>query len=176
MAISQTSFQERIKSISNPKNSFYVDPETGTFIPKRVSKQQIRDAKARAKVHVRPPGPMGFAGSLVLGALGLMAARYARWHHLGIREGGAEADVLMAVDFGLAAVAVFFFGALVRHTTFRHMVAQTAGIGVMLVSMHNLIWAFPEEFAQVYSTDYVQEVRDLTAPQSIYLRGQTITL
>ena len=176
MPVSQTSFQERIKSISNPKNSFYIDPETGTFIPKRVSKAQIRQAKARAKTIVRPPGPMGFIGSLFLGAVCLMAARYARWHYLGIREGGAEADVLMAVDFGLAAMAVFFFGALVRHTSFRHMVAQAAGIGAMLVSMHNLIWAFPEEFAQVYSTDYVQEVRDLTAPQSIYLRGQTITL
>lgn len=174
MAVTQTSFNERIKSIRNPRNTFYVDPETGTFIPKRVSRNQIRQAKA-AK-YVPKAGIAGMMGSLILGGVCLMMARYLRTQHLGMQDGGGEADVLMMIDFGLAAMVVFIVGAMVKHTSVRHMVAQTAGIGVMLVSMHNLIWAFPEEFAQVYSPAYVEQVRATTSPQSLYVRGETITL
>lgn len=174
MPRAQSSFNDRVKRITNPKNAYYVDPETGTFIPKRVSKQEIKKAKLRRQIP--KPGVPGFIGSLLMGALCLMAARYLRFNELEMHDGSAAADVLMTIDFGLAAIAVFLLGAMVRHTTFRHMIAQTVGIGIMLVTMHNLVWAFPEEFAQVYSSEYVDQVRSLTAPQSLYLRGETITL
>lgn len=169
----QTSFNDRIKTISNPRNTFYVDGETGTIIPKRVSRQDIKRAVQKRQTK---PGVFGLFTSLLLGAACLMGARYLRWNTLGMHEGGGADDVLLTIDFGLAAIAVFILGGLLRHATFRHMVAQTAGICIMLVTMHNLIWAFPDEFAQVYSQDYVNQVQSSTAPQSLYLRGETITL
>jgi len=173
MTAPQISFQDRIRNIKNPKNSFYLDPETGTFIPKRVSKHQIKQACVK---EIKKPGIAGITGSLILGALCLMAARYLRWTELGLSDGSSEADVLLMIDAGIAGIAVFVLGGLLRHKTARHMAAQAVGIGIMLVTMHNLIWAFPDEFAGIYSRDYVNQVQAITEPQSLYLRGETITL
>ena len=96
MAHVQTSFQDRLKSIADPRNTFYVDPETGTFVPKRVSKKQIKQGIALKKI--KKPGVAGFTGSLILGAMCLMGARYLRFNHLGMQDGAATADVMMAID------------------------------------------------------------------------------
>jgi hypothetical protein len=56
------------------------------------------------------------------------------------------------------------------------MMAQTAGIAAMAVAMHNLVWVYPAEFAQVYTQAYVDEVRSVTTPNSIYVGGETYLL
>ena len=96
-------FQSRIKHIADPRNTYYVDPETGNFIPKRVSKQSIKMAVERRKLTATFGGVMT---SILLGALAVMAARFVRWTYLAIDESGA-ADTLMFVDGGIAALVVF---------------------------------------------------------------------
>ncbi len=166
-------FNTRIKRIKDPKNTYYVDGETGTFIPKRVNKQQIKQA---VKKRQEKATFGGMVMGLFLGALMLMAARYVRFTYLGIEEGGPAADTLMMIDFGMAAMAIFILGGMIGQKTLKHMVAQVAGIALMLVTMHNLIWLAPAEFAQVYGQDYVNQVQATTAPTSLYLRGETILI
>ncbi len=166
-------FNSRIKRIKDPKNTYYVDGETGTFIPKRVNKQQIKQA---VKKRTEKATFGGLVMCVLLGAVMLMAARYVRWTYLGIDEAGSAADTLMMIDFGMAAMAMFLLGGVIGQKTLKHMVAQVAGIGIMMVLMHNLIWLAPAEFAQVYGQDYVNQVQATTAPTSIYLRGETILI
>ncbi len=166
-------FNSRIKRIKDPKNTYYVDGETGTFIPKRVNKQQIKQAVKKRNEKATFGGLMM---CILLGAAMLMAARYVRFTYLGIEEGGPAADTLMMIDFGMAAMAMFILGGMIGQKTLKHMTAQVMGIGAMMVLMHNLVWLAPAEFAQVYGQDYVNQVQATTAPTSIYLRGETILI
>ena len=166
-------FNSRIKRIKDPRNTYYVDGETGTFIPKRVNKQQIKKAVKKRQEKATFGGVIM---SVVLGAAMLMAARYVRFTYLGIEEGGPAADTLIMIDFGIAAIAMFMLGGMIGQKTLKHMLAQVTGIALMIVTMHNLIWLAPAEFAQVYGQEYVNQVQATTAPTSLYVRGETILI
>ena len=165
-----STFNARLSRINDPRNQSYRDPETGMRIPKRLSKKIIKTQNAIK----RDVGIFGILGSVLLGLLCVMAARYVRFQMAEIPDAGTAGQVLMAMDFGLAAVLAFILGAVFRHTTGKHMLGQTLGIVAMLMAGHNLVWMFPAEFAQVYSQAYVEQVRTLTAPQSLYLNGATV--
>ncbi|MEY1555282.1 hypothetical protein AB3Y40_06565 [Yoonia sp. R2331] len=173
MSDQMAGFHTRIKRIKDPKNTYYVDGETGTFIPKRVNKQQIKQA---AKKRNEKATFGGLVMALILGAVMLMGARFVRWTYLGIDEAGTTADTLMLIDFGMAAMAIFILGGMIGQKSLAHMTAQVAGIACMLVTMHNLIWLAPAEFAQVFGQDYVNQVQATTAPTSLYVRGETILI
>lgn len=173
MSDQMAGFNARIKRINDPRNTYYIDGETGTFVPKRVSRKQIKDVAKKRNEKATFNGVMM---ALVLGALALMGARWVRWTQLGIGETGTVADTLMLVDFGIAAIAVFFLGGMIGQKTLSHMTAQVAGIGVMMIAMHNLVWLAPDQFAQVYGADYVAQVQAATAPMTIALRGEIIAI
>lgn len=164
-------FKQRIERIEDPNNISYADPETGMNIPRRLSKAQIKGHNLGKK-----PGILVMLLSCVLGAMTLIAARYVRFVLAEIPDIGTEAHTLLIMDFGLAALMAFLIGALIKHKTLRHMMAQAAGIAIMLVAMHNLVWMYPTEFAQVFPQAYVDQVIALTSPHSIYVVGETITL
>jgi predicted MFS family arabinose efflux permease len=173
MANQLSTFQARIKRINDPKNDSYLDPELGIRIPKRLSKQIIKTGNSH---NARNVGAISLAISLLLGTLSLLAAKYVRFHHAEIAETGTSAQTLMIMDFGLAAVMMFLLGGMIKHKTIRHMGAQVFGIAIMLVAMHNLVWLYPAEFAQVYGQSYVDQVIAATEPLSIYVNGETIAV
>lgn len=53
------------------------------------------------------------------------------------------------------------------------MGAQFVGVGAMMVGMHNLIWAFPEPFAVIYSPEFVDIIQATTTANSIAFMGMT---
>jgi len=164
-------FNERIKRIQDPHNTYYRDPEAGINIPKRLNKAVVLQQGEAVK-----PGFIGLVAAILLGVICLAAARYGRFNLAGIAEEGASASVIMLMDFGIAAVIAFIIGGLIKQKSLRHMMAQTAGIAAMAVAMHNLVWVYPAEFAQVYTQAYVDEVRSVTTPNSIYVGGETYLL
>lgn len=168
-----STFNARVKRIKDPRNDSYMDPELGIRIPKRLSRKVIKTQNT----HNAPKaGRMSVILTVLLGAFCLMAARYVRFNFADIPDAGTAARTLMIMDFAIAAVMVFILGGLVKHKTISHMVAQIAGIAAMLVAMHNLVWLFPAEFAQVYSQAYVDQVVAMTEPLSLFVDGQTITI
>lgn len=173
MSDQMAGFHNRINRIKDPRNTYYVDGETGAFVPKRVSRKQIKDVARRRNEKATFNGTMM---AIVWGALALMASRWVRWNQLGIEETGTLADTLLMVDAGMAIVAVFIFGGMIGQKTLVHMMAQTAGVAVMVVAMHNLVWIAPEQFAQVYGAEYVAQVQSATLPMSINLRGDIIPI
>lgn len=164
------SFKDRISRIQKPSNQSYRDPETGMMIPKRMSKKIIKAGATGPRKASRIEVMM----SVMIGVFCVMGARYVRFQLAHIPDAGTAAETITVMDLGIAAVLAFILGAMLKHATLRHMVAQTAGIAVMIVAMHNLVWLFPSEFAQVYSQDYVEQVQALTSPQSLYLNGATL--
>lgn len=164
-------FKTRINRIKSPTNTYYLDPETGIHIPRRLSIGQIKDHNLGGK-----PGMIVLMISALIGTIGLIAARYVRFVYAEIPELGTDAQTLLMMDFGLAAVLSFVIGGMIGHKSTRHMMAQTLGIGLMMVAMHNLVWMFPTEVARVFPQDYIEQVRATTKPQSIYVVGETFTL
>jgi len=143
-------FNERIKRIEDPRNTYYQDAESGINIPKRVSR--------------------------VLGILCLAAARYVRFNIAGIADEPASSHIVMLMDFGVAAIITFILGGFLKQKSTRHMTAQVAGIAVMAFAMHNLVWMYPAEFAQVFTQAYVEEVQGTTTPNTLYIGGTTYDL
>jgi hypothetical protein len=47
------------------------------------------------------------------------------------------------------------------------------GVGAMMVGMHNLIWAFPEPFAVIYSPEFVDIIQATTTANSIAFMSMT---
>lgn len=167
----QAYFHDRLNRIKDPKVVAYLDPETGMNIPRRLSIGQIKEHNFGNK-----PGLFVLIFSVLLGAIAVIAAKYIRFVYAEIPELGTEALTLTLMDFGIAALLTFVIGGMIQHKTLRHMMCQTAGIGVMMFAMHNLIWMFPGEAAQVFPQDYIEQVRATTEPQSLYVVGATYTL
>lgn len=164
-------FNARVKRINNPRNNSYKDPETGMVIPKRVSRQLIR---TNNRIRPQKAGMMGMLMSLILGAMCLIGARYVRFEVAGISELDSDPSSILAMDAGLALMAAFVIGGVIKHKSLRHMAAQLAGVAVLAVGMHNIVWMVPEQVAQVFSSDYIGQVQQLTVPMSIYVNGETV--
>jgi len=163
-------FSDRLKRIEDPRNIAYKDPETGMAIPRRLSIGQIKEHNFGEKVSV-----FAVILSVIIGALSMIGARYVRFVGGGIPEVGTEPQTLLLMDFGIAAVLAMVVGGMIGHKQLRHMNAQFLGIAVMLVAMHNLVWAFPDQVAQVFPQSYIAQVQSVTAPMSLSLLGNTYT-
>lgn len=163
------SFNARIQVINNPRNRHYVDAETGMKIPKHVSKDVIKKAvKQSGKLSV-----MALMLAILLGGLAMIAARYARIEVLLLADVG---HVTLLIELAMASIAAFIVGAIIGQKTLRHMACQVAGAAFLAVAMHNAVWAFPDEIASVTGQAFVDQIRAVTEPQSLYLAGTTYTI
>lgn len=162
-------FNARIGRINNPGQAYWTDPETGINVPRRLNKATIIKNNFPQKQSL-----MSIVMSVLLGVICLMAARYVRFNFAEIPTAGTGATTLTVMDCGIALFLALLVGGMLQLKTFRHVLGQVSGIAVMLVAMHNLVWIYPGEFAQVYSQAYVDQVISLTEPLSIYFNGSTV--
>ncbi|MEJ6402172.1 hypothetical protein [Yoonia sp. 2307UL14-13] len=166
--LGQSDFNARIKRIKNPLNKSYYDPELNMDVPKHTSHETIRkDAKRRkmsfGKITV----------SLLIGALAMVIAQALRVRYLGLSD---VSHMTLVTDLLLGAFFLLLMSAMMRHRKFLLRASQMIGAAAMLVAGHNLMWAYPQELAVIYSTEYVQTVRARTAPMSLQLHDTTIGL
>jgi hypothetical protein len=161
-------FQARVKNINNPRNNYYLDPETGMKIPKRVGRNQIS-----ANGKTPPATSFGLIMGMILGVLCLMVARYLQIAFLDIKPSVPNA---LAVELAMSGVLAFTIGGFVRQKTFKHMIAQMAGAALAAVTMHNAVWVAPDQFAMVFSQDFVDQILAATDPMSLNIAGNSITI
>ncbi|MFT4916850.1 MAG: hypothetical protein ACI9C3_002721, partial [Yoonia sp.] len=89
-------FQARVKNITDPKNTYYLDAETGMKIPKRVGRDQIL---ANGKT---PPATVtSMITAVILGVLCLIVARYLQIVFLDINPSVPNA---LAVELAMSGV------------------------------------------------------------------------
>ncbi len=161
-------FKHRVKRINNPRNMAYFDPDLGMHIPKHVSQDTIRrNAKARK------PSFVAFMASLLIGAGALVGAQALRFRYLQMTE---ISNATLFTDLLLATLFVLTLSGMMRYRMVRYRVAQMAGVVTVLVAGHNLVWYYPDAAAVVYTADYVQIVRETTAPMSLVFRDTTYGL
>jgi hypothetical protein len=160
-------FNARIKSIKNPRNKSYFDPDLGMHVPKRVTRDKIKSIKQEESL-------LGMLlVSVILGALGLMVAQVMRIHYFGLLE---ASTIVMTLEVIMTLWAVVLLTALMNKRSIAERIAQIAGVAVMMVAGHNLIWRWPDQMAIVYTPAYVEQVMATTTQHSIVYRGSVYGL
>lgn len=163
----KSDFQTRIKSISNPRNTSYYDPNLGATIPKRVKRKQA------PKTNIEDSLISSMIVSMVLGGFGLMVGQVIRVRLFGITDPGMAA---FTVDVIAGIWAVLIITVLTKKRLLSERFGQFVGIALMLLAGHNLIWRFPDQMGILYTPEYVEQVLETLPQHSIVLRGQAYTL
>lgn len=155
-------FHARVKRIKNPRNKSYYDQELGMHVPKRVTREHIKKSAKQDSF-------LGaFVVSMVFGAFGAMIAQVLRVRYFDLTQPGNTAFVL---ELFLAFWCVVLISAIVDRRKMSARIAQIAGVAVMMVAGHNLIWRWPDQMAVIYTASYVEQVMATTTQHSIVYRG-----
>lgn len=155
-------FNARVKRIKNPRNQSYYDPDLGMHIPKRLSRDTIKKNKEEDSF-------LGaFIVSAIIGAVGLMCAQIVRIRYFELSE---PSQVVLYLEMILAVWAVVMLSALMDRRKASARMAQIAGVAVMMVAGHNLIWRWPDQMAMIYTAAHVEQVMDVTTQHSVVYRG-----
>ncbi len=160
-------FNARVKRINNPRNNSYFDQDLGMHVPKRVTRAQIKKSAQQTSI-------MGtIVVSMIIGALGLMFAQVVRIRYF---ELVGQSNVVLFVELFVAFWAVVLLSTMINRRTVMERIAQIAGVAVMLVAGHNLIWRWPDPMAMIYTPEHVAEVMETTTQHSIVYRGTVFGL
>ena len=122
---------------------------------------------------------IGFAASLLtaclIGFFSVVLARYAIFHSQGLPDGGANPNVVMAVDGFFAFCIAYFSLRMVFSMTSRlHVTAKLVGISLAMMSMHTLVHGYPQIFERAFSPEWVEQTRQATAPDWLHKMSETV--
>ncbi|WP_159087009.1 hypothetical protein [Loktanella sp. Alg231-35] len=160
-------FNARVKRINNPRNKSYYDPDLGMHVPKRVTRDKIKKQNEE-------PSLLGkIIVSMIIGALGLMAAQILRIRYFDV---AASDSIVFYLELIVGAWAVITLSALMNRRTVGARLAQVAGLVIMITAGHNIIWRWPDQMAVIYTQAYVDEVLETTSQHSVVYRGQVYGL
>jgi len=137
-------------------------------VPKRTTHEEIRQNVKANKFSI-----MKVLACLIIGVVAMMIAQAVRLRYFQMRD---PSNASLFVDVLLAVFCVLMMSALFRYRKMWHRGLQLVGAAAMLVAGHNLMWAYPNELAIIYTTDYVTQVREETQPMSLVFRDMTISL
>jgi hypothetical protein len=159
----QTDFNARIKRIKNPRNNSYYDPDLQMHIPKKVTRSKIEKPPSKNQEALS-----AFLVSMVIGSFAMFVAQVVRVRYLGLSGGNAAVtftDLLIGLWF------VMVLSTLMQRRQLLGRLGQVAGLCVMLVTAHNLVWKWPDLMEKIYTPAYVAEIQATTEVQSILFQG-----
>ncbi|MEL7104700.1 MAG: hypothetical protein AAGM21_02185 [Pseudomonadota bacterium] len=120
--------------------------------------------------------PMSILGAFVLGLLAVFASNYAMFHLFGA-DGGLEDPVFTMVGNGVLAAGLgFVVRNAMKFEGKEFTTANTAGIILMVASIHNLFHFVPGPMAMMYSPDHVAMMVDSSVPYSLNYGGDYFVL
>lgn len=120
--------------------------------------------------------PASIVGAVLIGMLAVLVTRWARHMLLGGSLIGEDADIMMAIDGGVALAFGLVMKWLFRLSGKLQETARTVGILAMIGVMHNLVHILPGAFEMAFSPEWVTAVIESTEPQSILFRGESFVL
>ena len=161
-----TDFQARVARINDPRFTHVVDPESGMKIPRRLGRDKVGSPKAQTR-------PAMLFMAAMLGAICLMFARYLRMEVINVEPYFPNG---MVAELSMAFMAAVVIGGFMRMQTLRLIGLQAIGAIICCVTMHNAVWVAPDQFATVFSQDYVNQILTQTEPLSIFVNGASFTL
>lgn len=137
------------------------------------TQQEIRKTRARKRVQKTGLFSNGFA--VASGGMAVIAARLLRADLFDAGLTGAGAQQAMINDALLALAVALLVKMLFRLNFRQFLFLQTAGAAVMLLGMHNLVHLAPDVFAEVFPSQWVSAVLVETEPNSLLIRGASLT-
>ncbi len=164
-------FEERLRRISaggaNTMTQVYVGPveETATGTPKK------RVVSPLPTMRETIGYPASIVGAFLLGMLAVLITRWVRFTMAGGTLTGEDADIMMAIDGGLALAIGFVLKQMFRLSGKVQETAKTMGIFAMICVMHNLVHVWPGAFEKAFSPEWVTNVVETTEPNSVLFRG-----
>jgi len=122
----------------------------------------------------------GYISSLLsaclIGFLAVAVTRLILLHLIGAPDPTSDADIVMLTEGGMSVCLTVMCAYLLRLTGSLHMVLVALGFWAGLLGMHNLVHHHPEGWALLYSERWVWQTTQMTEPNSIYFRGDSIDL
>ncbi|MCG3266287.1 hypothetical protein [Yoonia sp. I 8.24] len=164
----QTDFNARIKRIKNPRNNSYYDPDLQMHIPKRVTRAKIEKPPSKSNEAMS-----AFLVSMVIGSTAMFGAQVLRVRYFGLSGGNS---VVTFTDLLVGLWLVLILSALMQRRQLIGRLGQVAGLCVMMVTGHNLIWKWPDLMSKIYTPEYVAEIQATTKVQSIVIQGNVYAL
>ena len=127
----------------------------------------------RATLHLYPL-TMLLSPALGAGAVGAVAVGMFRIVGEPATMRMSDMDLAWTIGLGLALAMVL--QSVLRLKSAGHTVMLLVGVVAMAIGQHNLHHWFPEVTAQIFSMDYVAQVRSETPVNSLQFRGSFIEL
>ncbi len=114
--------------------------------------------------------------AILVGGLAVFVARAARHHIFGGTFGGADPNMALLIDAGLALVLAVLICFALNFRSAMSMVGQFVGVAAMVLGMHNAAHFAPGAFSTVYSPAWTQEIVAASEPGSVLLRDTFVNL
>jgi hypothetical protein len=121
--------------------------------------------------------PLSFVWAFLIGGLSVVVARLVRATFA--EDGGlagVDPDFAMMMDGGIGLAVGFAVRMLFRLNAKELVLAQGAGIALMIATMHNFVHTAPGLWATAFSQGWVDEVLVTTEPNTLLFRGVTFEL
>lgn len=137
------------------------------------------NAKLKKQAQAIPAKPLGLFGILTAWSVGLAAvgvALYLRFLIIGDAGPQDNVDLTLMVNGGLAFAITLFSCYLLRMPVLRCLPIAAIGVLAGVVGFHNLVHFYPEQFADMFSPSWVEQVVNATPANSIIWRGQTFVM
>ena len=164
----QESFQERLERLA---------AEKGANDPERKSRSVKRAEAGLPTMGENIRYPLLFVWAAIVGMIAVFLSRYIRFHLTGgSLSGGENADMVMMIDGAIAAGAGFALKNLLAIEDKSLQFAQSVGVVIMVLGMHNLVHLAPKAFSVIFSPEWTQEVLQYTEPKSLLFAGVTYRL
>lgn len=172
-------FADRLTRIAaggeNTMSQIYVGPAEEP-VTDRKGKRKHRPARAVPSLKENIGYPISIIWAFAIGLLAVLITRYVRNALAGGTLTGEDADIMMAIDGGLALAVGFVLTQMFRVKGKAQETAKTAGIVVMIGMMHNMVHAWPGAFELTFSPEWVTDVVETTEPKSFLFRGISFAL
>lgn len=116
--------------------------------------------------------PLTLVAAFLLGLLATALGRYARFQLWAGQEAmGDDADLEMAISFGIGLMLSFVLAQMFRLTSKEHKGLQGMGVFVMVCGFHNFAHWLPGPMAVLFSPAYVADVQTNAPANSAKFRG-----
>jgi hypothetical protein len=114
--------------------------------------------------------------AFLVGVAANCASRLIDFMSNGLPDGTENIDAMMAMDFTIAMMVSSVLGVFFRIGIRDFIVLRIVGILSGMFGLHNLVHAYPDYFAQIYTQVWVSYIINTTDSPSIFWRGVSFML
>ncbi len=120
--------------------------------------------------------PAGVIAAFILGLIAVFVVRFTRFQ-LGFGAlTGDLAGLMMAIDLIMGVFVGYFLRHVFNFAAREFQLAHGLGVLLMVVGMHNIVHKAPEQFAQLFSDNWVKQVVHDTKPDTLLFRGISVEM